>query len=120
MKITNRLQGNKGEMIALTYLRRRGMHLLEKNYRAGRKEIDLIMREDETIVFVEVKSRTSLAYGTPAESVTANKQRNIIQAAMSYIQQNGYDEYAVRFDVVEVDLNSMSINHISDAFAVER
>jgi len=117
MKNTNRMQGDKGEMLALKDLRRHGMRLMEKNYRAGRKEIDLIMRDGDTIVFVEVKARRSFDYGTPAEAVTAVKQRNIMQAALSYMQQNGYDEYQMRFDVVEIDLNDMSVNHIRDAFS---
>ena len=67
--------GRRGERLALRYLRRRGYRLLQRNYRHGRHEIDLVMQDGDCLVFVEVKARSNIAFGTPAMAVGREKQR---------------------------------------------
>lgn len=108
--------GDYGEQLALLYLEARGYRLLEKNWRYGRKELDLVLQEGVTIVFVEVKTRATDVYGTPAEAVTAQKRRNLLLAAQAYLQHNGLLDVPARFDVVEVLLPRREIRQIKNAF----
>lgn len=110
--------GKQGEDIALAYLKKRGYHPLERNYRHGHHEIDLIMRDGIYLVFVEVKTRASVQYGSPAEFVTAKKRRNLILAAEAYMQEKHCTDAFGRFDVVEVFTADGTVNHIRDAFGV--
>lgn len=115
--ITTLLKGQKGEKMALRYLKRKGYRLWEKNYRKGHHEIDLIM-EDKTgaVVFVEVKARSRTDYGLPREAVTASKQRYLRLAAQYYLTENQLWERFCRFDVIEVYLFDNHIEHIVNAF----
>lgn len=107
--------GEKGERLALKQLKRQGYRLLEKNYRHGHHEIDLIMEQGEYIVFVEVKAR-STDFSLPREAVNAHKQHCLRLAAGAYLQQNSLENRFCRFDVVEVYLSSGQIEHIVNAF----
>ena len=117
--MSNVAKGKLGEEMALCFLQQQGFRLLKRNYRAGHKEIDLVMRQGDTIVFIEVKARNSTAYGTPAEAVGFRKQRNLLEAAQTFLAQNGYYETSARFDVVEVDLGKGLVRHIPNAFMAE-
>ena len=108
--------GAKAERAACRYLKRKGFRLLERNYRSGRHEIDLVMRDGDTVVFVEVKARSSADYGTPGEFVTPRKQRFLYLAAQTYLKQNRLIDEPARFDVIEVYLPNQDIVHIADAF----
>ena len=110
--------GARGETLALAYLQKRGYALVAKNYRALRCEVDLILRDGETLVFAEVKARASSAYGLAREAVTPAKQRNIIKAAEVYLASHGLAEACVRFDVLEVDLVTGFVTHIPGAFTL--
>ena len=83
-------------------------------------EIDIIAAHQESLCFVEVKTRTNLRFGIPAESVTFSKQRTIRRLAEMWLIQKKMTNYAVRFDVIEVmndgTLNNATINHIKNAF----
>lgn len=114
--MSNRERGAKGEAIAAAYMCRQGYTVLQRNYRAGRCEIDLILKQGETIVFAEVKARTTGAYGLGREAVTPAKQHNIIKAAQAYLAANGLYEAPIRFDVLEVELFTNAVNHIPAAF----
>ncbi len=114
--MNNRERGAQGEALALQYMLRKGCTLLERNYRAGRCEIDLILRDGDALVFAEVKARTTAAYGLGREAVTPAKQRNIIRAATRYLAAAGLFESEIRFDVLEVDLTCNSVTHIPAAF----
>lgn len=107
-----------GERRAEHALLCKGYLLIARNYRALKCEIDLIMcdKTNNAIVFIEVKSRSTLAYGAGAEAVTIAKQRNIIKAASHYLMENNLFNENIRFDVVEVDLLSTEVNHIMNAF----
>ncbi len=111
-----RTLGNAGEDAALSYLKKQGYTLLKRNYRAGRCEIDLIMRDGQAVVFVEVKARTGGRYGLGREAVTAAKQGNILRAAKHYLMENRLFQSPVRFDVAEFDPATGTVSHIPNAF----
>ena len=111
------LLGNKGEMLASRYLMDKGFAVLHYNWRCGHKEIDLIARERDTLVFVEVKSRRDESYGDASDAVTTQKIKRLISAAEAYITRNKIDS-PYRFDIVTVVGGSepYKIEHIKDAF----
>lgn len=108
--------GRNGETLAKAYLEERGYATLHRNYRSGPREIDLVMQTGNTIVFVEVKSRSKTRFGTPAEFVTLAKRRQLTQAAQAYLMQTGLLDSPARFDVIEVYLSTGAIHHIENAF----
>ncbi len=112
----NRSKGAYGEKLALKYLKNKGYKLVEKNYRVLRCEIDIIVKYDKTLVFVEVKSRTNSVHGSAAEAVDFRKQNNIKKAAQAFLNNKRIKDLNVRFDVVEVDLKTKQVNHIENAF----
>ncbi len=111
--------GKLGETKAKNYLKRRGYQILQSNYRTRAGEIDLIAKDGDCLVFVEVKTRTSAEYGTPAEAVSYYKQQHMIKSAQYYLARHG-GECECRFDVIEVFLTtnvwfqSVKINHLKN------
>ena len=111
-----RTAGTSAEDIACAYLQRRGLRLLLRNYRCHRGEIDLIMRDAEYLVFVEVRYRRRDAFGSAAESISATKRERIVMTANHYLQRKSV-EPPCRFDVVAVHGgNLQDIDWIRDAF----
>lgn len=106
--------GNEAETTALKHLQHHGLTFVDRNYRCRRGEIDLIMEEAGTLIFIEVKYRQSEQYGSAAEMVTQQKQRKIITTALHYLQQHKLDQ-ACRFDVVAISPNS-GVEWIKGAF----
>ncbi len=107
--------GQLGEDLALAYLKARGLTLLERNFRCRMGEIDLVMRDGASIVFVEVRLRTPGAYASAAESIDAHKQKRIVAAAGLYLA--GRAEAPCRFDCVLLEhARSDSIRWIKGAF----
>lgn len=106
-------KGLAGESQALQYLEKLGMQLVHKRYRAPGGEADLIMRDRDTLVFVEVKLRLTGSAGDGLMAVTRKKQKRIVQTALYYLAANDHDG-PVRFDVVEE--TASGIRHIRDAF----
>lgn len=106
-----------GEKIAQGYLLNKGYDILETNFYTKRGEIDIIAQKDKCIVFVEVKTRTNLKFGTPAMAVNSTKKKHIKIVAKTYIYINRMQGCDVRFDVVEVFINNgkCEINHIEGA-----
>ncbi|MEI7957489.1 MAG: YraN family protein [Verrucomicrobiota bacterium] len=95
--------GHRGEQIAAKHLRRLGYKVLYRNYRAPKGgEVDLVCREGDTLVFVEVKTRSSEAFGAPAQAVTRPKQRLIARGALAWLKLLGNPDICFRFDIVEV------------------
>jgi putative endonuclease len=94
--------GEAGEALAARLLRRQGYRILETNYRTPIGEIDLIARERDTIVFVEVKARRSPHFGHPKTAVTALKQRKLSMVALYYLKTTGQSGVKARFDVVAI------------------
>ena len=109
--------GREGEKLAKQYLLQQKMELLACNYRWRKQEVDLIFKDAESLVIVEVKTRQHESYGSPVQSVSRTKQRHLIKAANAYILENQLD-LDVRFDVVSIIHNSYQthIDHIPNAF----
>lgn len=112
--MNRRAYGNEGEQAACEYLQRKGWEILDRNVRRGRGEIDIIARKRKLIAFIEVKRRSSLRFGAPAEAVNMEKQRRIAQASALYVQEKGLENANLRFDVIEI--LSGEIRHIEGAF----
>lgn len=111
--------GARGERMVLWYLRFRGYHLLDRNYMVGHREIDLIMRKRNLIIFVEIKSRNNINHAfLPRWSVNYKKQRNIISASKYYLKRKGLKNVSYRYDIAEVDLSTHKITYLPNAFCV--
>lgn len=101
--MNNIVFGRTGEQIAADYLTKNGFTILDRNFRSGRfGEVDIIASEGEFICFIEVKTRTGNAFGTPAEAVGASKQQKLRSLAWIYLKQKGLGERYMRFDIIEV------------------
>ena len=109
--------GASGEKEACLYLEKNGFDIIETNWRSGKDEVDIIAEHKGQLVFVEVKTRTSDYFGAPEDWVGPKKQRNIIRAANSFIEERDLD-VDVRFDVIGILMGpqEMSLKHIEDAF----
>ena len=118
-------RGQKGEKLAEEYLISRGYAILAKNWRGvkGQRapEIDLIAKENETIVFVEVKTAFTPKFGSPAYWITESKRKRLIAGALAYISQNLSDSVSFRFDAILIDNRAQKpiIKHIVNAFMAD-
>jgi putative endonuclease len=116
--------GPAGEDVAVDFLRLKGYRILARNYRASRREIDVVARTEEALVFVEVKSRASTGHGLPQESVVLKKQRQIVKAALDYVRRSPGVPAQVRFDVIAVSMSAdgslLTLEHIPNAFPAPR
>ncbi len=113
----NTQKGNMGEVTAINYLKNHNYIILEQNWRFKHLEIDIIALLDTTLVIVEVKWRSSIAFGAPETFVTKQKQKNLIKAADYYIKSKGLN-YETRFDVISIveGFPASKVEHIIDAF----
>jgi putative endonuclease len=109
--------GIYGENLAVTYLIKKGYHIIERNYRFKKNEVDIICLDNEILVIVEVKTRQTAEIGEPWRAVTKQKQKQIIQVANFYLQSKEIDRNT-RFDIVSIVHNSYrtDLEHIIDAF----
>lgn len=109
-----------GESLALKHLKTRGCRILAQNYRARRGEVDIIARDGEFVVFVEVKTRRSLRFGLPQAAVTLQKQRQISKVALAYLQAQNLMDAPCRFDVIAIHLSPqlelLRLEQIESAF----
>jgi len=103
--MTRQDTGKLGEILALDYLKKHGYKILETNYRCQFGEIDIVARQKKSLVFVEVRSKSNLEFGTPAESVTTGKQRRIRASAFHYLQEHKVLPETWRIDFVSVELD---------------
>jgi putative endonuclease len=112
------LLGKEGERIAERFLLKKGYKLVERNYRCPLGELDLVVLDRRVVVFVEVKTRTGHAFGTPFEAVEFRKQRKMMQAAQYFLAQKGLQQRDARFDVVGISWpgHEPSVEHIENAF----
>lgn len=107
--------GARGEQLAADFLKTKGFEIVARNYRHRRAEIDLIVKRDNWLIFVEVKTRTSISYGYPEEFVDEQKARLIFQAAEEYIYSTDWQGH-IRFDIVSVRMGMPpEIIHFEDA-----
>ncbi len=118
MSLTAREQGQQAEKTACQYLRKKGLALYQANYRCRHGEIDLIMRDGSTLVFIEVRYRSSNCFGSGAETVDRRKQKRIIAAAAHYLQMKPeQSRRPARFDVIFMQ-SAKNIHWIKDAFRI--
>ena len=110
-------KGKEGEDLAADFLVRQGYEIVERNFRYKRSEIDLIVRKENWLVFVEVKMRSSDAFGYPEEFVDYKKAKNIVYGAEQYTFENNYNGN-VRYDVVAITMRDgvPDLKHFEDAF----
>lgn len=110
--------GKRGEAIAERYLSTLGYEILERNYRSRFGEIDLVASHHGVIVFVEVKTRSTIRQGLPCEAVNREKQRRIRRMARYYLMVQGQSEAECRMDIIEIILQGKGtlIRQITDAF----
>lgn len=112
--------GSKGEDLAIQFLKKKGYRIIKRNYKTSVGEIDIIARDGNTIVFVEVKTRTDDSFGYPFEAVNKKKRQKLKNLALLYLKRQ-VKESPVRFDVLSIfytDGREREIEHIKDAFEV--
>ncbi|MDQ3556124.1 MAG: YraN family protein [Gemmatimonadota bacterium] len=111
--------GDRGEALAARHLERGGWTITHRNFRMGRKEIDLVARRGGLVAFVEVKTRAGRGYGHPLEAITWKKRREIAQVAAAWIDRHGHAEDSYRFDAVAILVEGGGeprIEHVEDAW----
>jgi len=118
MKLKKLALGKKGEDIAVKYLKKKGYEILDKNYKTSIGEIDIIAKDKDIIVFIEVKTRITKRFGEPFESITKEKKYRIFKIALFYLTKNkNLSHLQIRFDVISILFkNQYYIKHIIDAF----
>jgi putative endonuclease len=118
MGTDKQVKGRLGENEAVRFLEKKGYRIIERNFRTRHGEVDVIAEENGTIVFVEVKARTSAAFGAPEESVGRRKQERIIRASKEYLFTEDLTDHPARFDVVGIEIGSdgMKTELIRNAF----
>ncbi len=119
MSLYRRRLGTAGEEMALSYLLEQGYRLLEKNYRCRFGEIDLIVEDGNTVVFIEVKTRSSYLFGLPQEAVGWSKRAKIRRLAQNFLLSRGLEEKPIRFDVIAVlclKTGDFNIEHLKGVF----
>jgi putative endonuclease len=109
--------GKKGEDIAVRFLTAKGYRIIERNWRTGRDEIDIIAYDGNILVIVEVKTRSTDFFGEPEEAVTERKQKFLVRAAEEYVNRKEIDS-EIRFDIISIiiEQGKETIRHIEEAF----
>ncbi|SFB27416.1 YraN family protein [Clostridium frigidicarnis] len=107
----NKSIGFYGESLACTILKSNGYKLLERNFSCKFGEIDIIALKDHILCFIEVKTRTSSKYGFPCESINYYKQKKLGRLAQFYVIKKGLTNHFLRFDALEIFLNSIDNNY---------
>jgi putative endonuclease len=112
--------GELGERIAERWLRRRGWRVVQRRFRSGHRDIDLVVERDGTIAFVEVKARKGGEFGGPVQAVNYRKRKQLERSAIAWIDRHGREAESYRFDVVGVLLNGAEVRicHVENAFAL--
>lgn len=116
-------RGRLGEAAAKDHLQKLGLKYLTANYRSGHGEIDLIFRDEDCLVFVEVKTRSSEDWARPAASINQRKRRTLSKTALEYLKLLKQPPVKIRFDVVEVLLENgavREVRHLPNTFQMER
>jgi putative endonuclease len=121
VSLLRKFLGREGEDRAAKFLAKRGYRILERNYRTRSGEIDLIALDQGVVVFVEVKTRTSDAFGAPELAVTPQKQRRMLKAALAYMKYRKLHQVPCRFDVVAISAGTgPEVELIQNAFETDR
>jgi putative endonuclease len=103
--------GKQAEEFAADYLQERGFRIIDRNWRCRWGELDLIAREGEQMVFIEVKARSTHDFGSPEESLTRSKKGRLLKTAWQYLETVGKLDSEWRFDLIAIDLNAEGENH---------
>ena len=113
--------GKRGEEVAFQFLKKKGYRVIEKNYACKVGEMDIIAKEKDTLAFIEVKTRTSLAFGPPQLAVTPFKQRQLSKVALNFLTEKKLEDVKARFDVVAILLppEKEEIELIRNAFDLQ-
>lgn len=117
------VHGERGEHAAKRHLKRKGLKFLTANFRSPRGEIDLIFREDDCLVFIEVKTRSSEEWSRPAAAVDATRRKRLTRAGLDYLRLLKNPPIKVRFDIVEVLLEASAvreIRHLPNTFEMQK
>jgi putative endonuclease len=111
--------GELGERIAERWLRRQGWRVVQRRFRSGHRDIDLVVERDDLVVFVEVKARRGAEFGDPVEAVNWSKQRQLVRSASVWIDRHGRPSESYRFDVVGVLVEGerVRVRHVANAFS---
>ncbi len=110
--------GQRGENEAAAHIAQMGYTILERNWRIGKAEVDIIAKDGEVLVFIEVKAKTYTHFGAPEESVSTHKENLLIDAAGHYMELIGH-EWEIRFDIISIIFDNKElpvIQHFKDAF----
>lgn len=118
MTAASRVLGEEGERIAEAWLIQRGWRILDRRFRSGHRDLDLVAERGDVVAFVEVKARRGKSFGHPVEAVNWRKQRELTRSAAVWVARFGGDKQLFRFDVVGVlmDESGTRIRHIQNAF----
>lgn len=108
--LNNKPIGNFGEGLACNYLKKQGYNILERNYRIKGGEIDIVAREGNVLVFIEVKTRFTHEYGLPQESITSWKLSALLKTALFYIQKVNWGDREYRIDFISIDFSEEKDN----------
>ncbi len=111
--------GDYGERMACEYLSGHGYKVIERNFSCKAGEVDIVALQEDNVVFIEVKTRSTERYGAPSEAVSKAKQQKMIKTALYYMQANRLLDYMCRFDVIEIIIDeedNRRVNLIKDAF----
>jgi len=120
--------GRRGEALAEGFLKRKGYKILDRNWKGRAGEIDIVALDGKTVVFVEVKTRSSEKFGSPKDAVDSRKKKHLTNAAKEYLRKKRKSKKPARFDVVGISikgetlfqrLRSPEIEHIENAFEVK-
>jgi len=116
--------GDYGEYLARGILQEKGYTIMEQNFRTRYGELDLVAGDGETLVFIEVKTRTGQSFGSGAAALTRTKQRHMIRAALNYLFRKGYHDRPCRFDLLDLRLDKkgklLCYQLLRNAFMLER
>jgi putative endonuclease len=120
MSVARQALGELGERIAERWLRRRGWRIVQRRFRSGHRDIDLVVERDATVAFVEVKARKGAEFGGPVQAVNHRKRKQLERSAMVWIDRHGREAESYRFDVVGVLLDGAEVRicHVENAFSL--
>ena len=112
--------GELGERIAERWLRRQGWRVVQRRFRSGHRDIDLVVEQGDLVVFVEVKARRGAQFGDPVEAVNWSKRRQLVRSASVWIDRHGRPSESYRFDVVGVLVEGerVRVRHVANAFSL--
>ena len=112
--------GELGERIAERWLRHHGWRVVQRRFRSGHRDIDLVVERDDVVAFVEVKARHGAEFGDPVEAVNWSKQRQLVRSASVWIERHGRPSESYRFDVIGVLVEGerVRIRHVANAFSI--